>query len=70
MAVNTAPRATISAAGLTYVRGFASAGTYDNVVTGAERGEVEYEITRSAWRNNADDSPGRRRYRRGQPAGL
>jgi RimJ/RimL family protein N-acetyltransferase len=62
MAVNTASRATMSAAGLTYVRGFVSAGIYDDAVAGAEQGEVEYEITRSMWRRNTDvSSPGRSR---------
>ena len=51
MAANTAARATMSAAGLSYVRTFIS-GPYDDLVPGAEQGEVEYEITRSTWRRN------------------
>jgi hypothetical protein len=27
-------------------------GPYDDLVPGAEQGEVEYEITRGAWRRN------------------
>jgi RimJ/RimL family protein N-acetyltransferase len=49
MAANAASRATMSAAGLTYVRGFVSGDHYDDLVPGAEQGEVEYEITRSTW---------------------
>ncbi|MEO6087763.1 MAG: GNAT family N-acetyltransferase [Umezawaea sp.] len=49
MAVNTASRATMAAAGLTFARAFTSDGTYDDPVAGAEQGEVEYEITRSTW---------------------
>ena len=51
MAANTAARATISAAGLSLVRAFIS-GPYDDLVTGAEQGEVEYEITRGTWQRN------------------
>lgn len=51
MAANTAARATMSAAGLSHVRAFIS-GPYDDLVPGAEQGEVEYEITRSTWRRN------------------
>lgn len=47
MAVNTASRATMTAAGLTFVRKFISAEAYDPI-PGAEQGEVEYEITRTA----------------------
>ena len=50
MAANAASRATLSAVGLTYVRGFVSGDPYDDLVPGAEQGEVEYEITRSTWR--------------------
>lgn len=50
MAVNTASRATMAAAGLSFVRAFVSAETYDDPVSGAEQGEVEYEITRAMWR--------------------
>jgi RimJ/RimL family protein N-acetyltransferase len=51
MAANTAARATMSAAGLSHVRAFIS-GPYDDLVPGAELGEVEYEITRSTWHRN------------------
>jgi len=51
MAANTAARATMSAAGLSHVRTFIS-GPYDDLVPGAEQGEVEYEITRSTWQRN------------------
>jgi RimJ/RimL family protein N-acetyltransferase len=58
MAANTAARATMSAAGLSHVRAFIS-GPYDDLVPGAEQGEVEYEITRSTWqRNRAADASG------------
>jgi RimJ/RimL family protein N-acetyltransferase len=58
MAANTAARATMSAAGLSHVRAFIS-GPYDDLVPGAEQGEVEYEITRSTWqRNRAAGAPG------------
>lgn len=56
MAANAASRATMSAAGLTYVRQFVSAGPYDDLVPGAEQGEVEYEITRITWQRNTDGS--------------
>jgi hypothetical protein len=46
----------MSAAGLTYVRQFVSADPYDDLVPGAEQGEVEYQITRSMWQHNIDDS--------------
>jgi RimJ/RimL family protein N-acetyltransferase len=49
MAVNTASRATMTAAGLGFVRAFVSAEPYDDPVQGAEQGEVEYEITRATW---------------------
>ncbi len=51
MAANTAARATMSAAGLSYVRAFVS-GPYDALVPDVEQGEVEYEITRSTWQRN------------------
>ena len=58
MAANTAARATMSAAGLSHVRAFIS-GPYDDLVPGAEQGEVEYEITRGTWqRNRAAGAPG------------
>ena len=49
MAVNTPSRATMASAGLTFARAFTSATDYDDPVEGAERGEVEYEITRRTW---------------------
>ena len=49
MATNTASRATMSACGLRFVRGFVSGDPYDELVPGADQGEVEYEITRSTW---------------------
>jgi RimJ/RimL family protein N-acetyltransferase len=47
MAVNAASRATMAAAGLTFVRGFHE--TYDEPVPGHELGEVEYDIRREDW---------------------
>jgi RimJ/RimL family protein N-acetyltransferase len=49
LAVNTASRATMTAAGLSFVRAFISAGHDNDPVPGAEQGEVEYEITRTTW---------------------
>jgi RimJ/RimL family protein N-acetyltransferase len=49
MAVNTPSRATLAAVGLTFARAFVSGDLYDDLVPGAEQGEVEYEITRSTW---------------------
>jgi hypothetical protein len=49
MAVNTPSRATMTAAGLTFARAFVSGDPYDDLVPGAEQGEVEYEITCSTW---------------------
>ncbi len=49
LAVNTASRATMTAAGLAFVRAFISAGHDGDPVPGAEQGEVEYEITRTTW---------------------
>jgi RimJ/RimL family protein N-acetyltransferase len=49
MAVNTASRATMTAAGLSFARAFISADEYDDPVDGADEGEVEYEITRATW---------------------
>lgn len=49
MAVNTASRATMAAAGLSFVRGFVSGEAYDDPIAEAELGEVEYEITRADW---------------------
>jgi RimJ/RimL family protein N-acetyltransferase len=47
MAVNTASRGVMSAAGLTYVRTYHP--EFDDPLPGAEQGEVEYEITRVDW---------------------
>ncbi|MFC0548970.1 GNAT family N-acetyltransferase [Kutzneria chonburiensis] len=49
MAVNTASRATMVSAGLSFARAFISAETYEDVIAGAEQGEVEYDITRATW---------------------
>lgn len=46
MAVNTASRATMTSAGLTFVRAFACSES----IPGAEHGEVEYQITRETFR--------------------
>lgn len=50
MAVNLASQATMAAAGLTFTRAFVSGEPYDDLVPGAEQGEVEYAITRTMWR--------------------
>jgi RimJ/RimL family protein N-acetyltransferase len=49
MAVNAASRATMVSVGLTFTRAFVSGEPYDDLVPGAEQGEVEYEITRTTW---------------------
>lgn len=49
LAVNAASRATMAAVGLTFTRAFVSGEPYDDLVPGAEQGEVEYEITRTTW---------------------
>lgn len=49
MAVNAASRATMAAVGLTFARAFISGEPYDELVAGAEQGEVEYEITKATW---------------------
>ena len=54
MAVNTASRATMTAAGLSFVRAFHTAGHYDDPIPGAGQGEVEYEITRTTWMKRRD----------------
>ena len=51
MAVNAASRATMVSSGLTFARAFVSGEPYDDLVPGAEQGEVEYEITRTTWRS-------------------
>ena len=49
MAVNAASRATMAAAGLSPHRAFVSEVEWDDVVDGAEHGEVEYVLTRGQW---------------------
>jgi RimJ/RimL family protein N-acetyltransferase len=49
MAVNTASRATMRSAGLTFARQFMSLEDYADPLPGTELGEVEYEITRLTW---------------------
>jgi hypothetical protein len=57
MAVNTPSRATLAAAGLTFARAFVSGDPYDDLVPGAEQGEVEYEIIRSTWQRHRGTGP-------------
>ena len=52
MAVNAASRATMAAVGLTFTRAFVSGEPYDDLVPGAEQGEVEYEVTRTTWQHS------------------
>lgn len=54
MAVNAASQATMSAAGLTFVRAFVSGEPYDDPIPGDEQGEVECEITRATWQRLQD----------------
>jgi RimJ/RimL family protein N-acetyltransferase len=49
MAVNAASRATMAAVGLTFSRAFVSTEPYDDLVAGADQGEVEYELSRAMW---------------------
>lgn len=49
MAVNAASRATMRAAGLSFVRAFLSGEPYDDPIPEADQGEVEYDITRTGW---------------------
>lgn len=58
MAANAASRATMSAVGLTFVRAFVSGEPYEDLIPGAEQGEVEYEITRTTWQRSRA-APGR-----------
>jgi RimJ/RimL family protein N-acetyltransferase len=53
MAVNAASRATMAAVGLTFSRAFVSSEPYDDLIPGAEQGEVEYEVTRTTWRRDS-----------------
>lgn len=48
MAVNAGSRATMAAAGLSYVRTFHQ--DWPEALPGSEQGEVEYAITREQWR--------------------
>jgi RimJ/RimL family protein N-acetyltransferase len=57
MAVNAASRATMAAVGLTFTRAFVSGEPYDDPVSGADEGEVEYEITRTAWQHGSGHPP-------------
>ncbi len=68
MAVNAASRATMAAIGLTFTRAFSSAGPYDDPVEGAEQGEVEYAVTRTAWEARSQRASGRRTWAGDQPA--
>ena len=61
MAVNAASRATMAAVGLTFTRAFVSGEPYDDLVPGAEQGEVEYEITRATWRHRSGPARSKRR---------
>ena len=49
MAVNISSRATMTTAGLAFARALVSGDPHDDLVPGADQGEVEYEITRSTW---------------------
>jgi RimJ/RimL family protein N-acetyltransferase len=49
MAANAASRATMATVGLTFTRAFVSGEPYDDLVPGAEQGEVEYAVTRTTW---------------------
>jgi RimJ/RimL family protein N-acetyltransferase len=51
LAVNSPSRATMVAAGLTFARAFTSGDPDDELVPGAEQGEVEYELTQTTWRD-------------------
>jgi RimJ/RimL family protein N-acetyltransferase len=53
MAINAASRATMAAVGLTFTRAFVSGEPYDDLIPGAEQGEVEYEVTRTTWRHDS-----------------
>jgi RimJ/RimL family protein N-acetyltransferase len=49
MAVNAGSRATMNAAGLTFVRAFDSSESGGDPIPGADQGEVEHELTRTTW---------------------
>jgi hypothetical protein len=38
---------------LAFTRAFVSDEPYDDLVPGAEQGEVEYEVTRTTWRRRS-----------------
>jgi RimJ/RimL family protein N-acetyltransferase len=57
LAVNAPSRATMAAAGLTFTRAFISGDPHEELVPGAELGEVEYAITRDAWAGARDAGP-------------
>lgn len=57
LAVNTPSRATMAAAGLTFVRAFVSGDPYEELIPGAELGEVEYAITRDIWSRVSEGCP-------------
>lgn len=61
MAVNRPSRATMAAVGLTFSRAFVSGEPYDDPIPGAEQGEVEYELTRTAWQDRPERAGSRRR---------
>ncbi|MGH2892482.1 MAG: GNAT family N-acetyltransferase [Solirubrobacteraceae bacterium] len=54
MAGNAASRATMVSVGLTFARAFVSGEPHDDLVPGAEQGEVEYEITRTTWQRRSE----------------
>ena len=58
LAVNAPSRATMAAAGMTFARAFISGDPYEELVPGAELGEVEYEITRAEWSRIRGARPG------------
>ena len=53
MAVNAPSRATMTAAGLTFCRAFVSGEPHDELLPGAEHGDVEYELTKLTWRQRS-----------------
>lgn len=55
MAVNVPSRATMASVGMRFVRAFVE--PYEDVVAGAEQGEVEYEIRRADWVAGDADTP-------------
>ena len=53
MADNAASRATMASAGLSFARSFVTGQPYPDPKPGAERGEVEYDLTREDWLGQA-----------------